>query len=79
MRPLAANVNGMSNLPTMTPEEMASIREKLEKPQREMAELLGINLRSYQRWEGGERNIPGPAVLLARRILHDHEDVIRKM
>ncbi len=68
----------MSNLPKMTADEIRSIRDKLGKPQREMAELLGVDLRSYQRWEGSERPMPGPAVLLSRRILRDHENVNKK-
>jgi DNA-binding transcriptional regulator YiaG len=61
----------MTKLPTMTAEELATIRHRLDSSQREMAELLGVDLRSYQRWEYGERSIPGPAVLLARRIVAD--------
>lgn len=66
----------MSKLPTMTADEIRRIREETGKNQREMAQLLGVNLRSYTRWEHGDRTIPGPAVLLARRILSDHENVI---
>jgi DNA-binding transcriptional regulator YiaG len=55
-------------LPTMTADEILAIREALELSQREMGAMLGVGLRSYQRWEYGERDIPGPAVLLARRI-----------
>jgi DNA-binding transcriptional regulator YiaG len=69
----------MSKLPTMTSEEMMTIRNRLEKAQREMAEMLGVDLRSYQRWEYGERTIPGPAILLARRILLDHVSAERKI
>jgi putative transcriptional regulator len=53
----------------MTPDEMRAIRDALGKTQREMAEIMGVTLRGYQNWEGGERSVPGPAVLLARRIL----------
>ena len=69
----------MKKLPTMTAGEMMTIRNRLEKAQREMAEELGVDLRSYQRWEYGERSIPGPAVKLARRILADHDSAIKKM
>lgn len=63
----------MSKLPTMSAAEINRIRERLQKKQREMAELLGVDLRTYQRWEANDRNIPGPAVLLAQRLLRDHE------
>jgi DNA-binding transcriptional regulator YiaG len=68
----------MSNLPTMSAEEIRQIRERFKKKQREMAQLLGVDLRSYQRWESGERSMPGPAVLLSRRIFVDNENVTKK-
>jgi DNA-binding transcriptional regulator YiaG len=54
------------SLPTMKPEELRSIRLALGKSQTEMAEALGVGLRTMQHWELGERSISGPAVLLAR-------------
>lgn len=54
---------------------MRETRDRLGRMQREMAELLGVDLRSYQRWERGERKIPGPVVLLVKRIIDDHENV----
>jgi DNA-binding transcriptional regulator YiaG len=67
------NAPDMSKLPTMTPEELRAIRAAIEISQREMAELLGVDLRTYQRWEGGERGIPGPVVLLARIRLQERQ------
>jgi DNA-binding transcriptional regulator YiaG len=56
-------------LPQMTAAELRSIREEtLKVSQAAMAELLGVDIRSYQRWEAGDRSIPGPAILLAKRI-----------
>ena len=69
----------MNKLPKMTAEEIVKARATLDKVQREMAELLGVDLRTYQRWEGNERSIPGPAVLLLHRILDDHKSVNREM
>jgi DNA-binding transcriptional regulator YiaG len=62
----------MTKLPTMTHNELRRIRDLLDKPQREMADLLGVDTRTYQRWEAGDRSIPGPAVLLIKRIQADH-------
>ncbi len=59
-------------LPEMKPAELRSIRLTLGKSQTEMADALGVGLRTMQHWELGERKIPGPAVLLARRLLEDH-------
>ncbi len=52
--------------------ELRSIRLALGKSQTEMADALGVGLRTMQHWELGERAIPGPAVLLARYLLADH-------
>jgi transcriptional regulator with XRE-family HTH domain len=63
-------------LPTMSAEELRSIRLALGKNTAEMAEALGVGLRAYQLWEKGPTEglyrrsnaIPGPVVLLARRL-----------
>ena len=68
----------MTKLPTMTADELIEARATLDKVQREMAELLGVDLRTYQRWEGNERNVSGPAVLLMRLILSDHKNLNQK-
>jgi DNA-binding transcriptional regulator YiaG len=66
----------MNALPTMAAAEIDRIRAELKVSQREMAALLGVDLRTYQRWAAGHRKIPGPVVLLVKRIMHDHENVI---
>jgi DNA-binding transcriptional regulator YiaG len=71
---MRVSVNGMKfESPKMTSEELKRIRAALDKTQTEMGQALGVALRSYQQWEGGERSIPGPAVLLARRLLADRQ------
>jgi DNA-binding transcriptional regulator YiaG len=60
-------------LPTMTADELRSIRLALGKTTAEMADALGVGLRAYQLWEAGQRSIPGPAVLLARRIADENK------
>lgn len=62
-------------LPAMTAAELRAIRAEMQITQIEFAELLGVDVRTYKRWEGGERNIPGPAVLLARIRLSDHRKI----
>jgi DNA-binding transcriptional regulator YiaG len=64
-----------TSAPTMTSKTMREIRDRLGKTQREMALMLGVELRGYQRWELGERKIPGPVVLLVKRIIADHQNV----
>jgi transcriptional regulator with XRE-family HTH domain len=36
---------------------LKAIRLELKQTQESMARLLGINTRSYQKWEGGERGV----------------------
>lgn len=68
-----AQQNGvMTKLPTMTPEELRAIREELGLKQYEAPELFGVALTSYKRWELGERKIPGPVVILARKYRDDY-------
>lgn len=51
------------NEPRMTHHELACARHALGLYQREMVDALAkiqrVNLRSYQKWEYGEREIPG--------------------
>jgi len=62
----------------MTAGNVETARFSLSKKQREMAQMLGVDLRTYQRWEYGERPMSGPAVLLLQRILLDHEKMKEK-
>jgi DNA-binding transcriptional regulator YiaG len=67
----------MTNLPTMTPEELRAIREELGLKQYEAPPLFGVALNTYKRWELGTRSMPGPAVLLAQLYLKDHRKLKR--
>jgi DNA-binding transcriptional regulator YiaG len=67
----------MEKLPTMTPEELRSIREELGLKQYEAPKLFGVALNTYKRWERGERSIPGPVVILAKKYLDEHRNISR--
>lgn len=45
------------------------LRYRLQLTQREFAEQLGINLRTWQEWEQGRRSPSGPARILLQRII----------
>lgn len=62
----------MTQLPTMTPEELRAIREELGLKQNEAPPLFGVALTTYKRWELGTRSIPGTAVILAQLYLKEH-------
>ena len=65
-----ANAPDMSKLPTMMPEELRAIRTEMGDTQAQAAARYGVDLRSYKRWELGERAIPGPAVVLSTFLLN---------
>jgi DNA-binding transcriptional regulator YiaG len=60
-------------IPKMSADELKAIRAELRKTQSEMSALLGVTLRGYQNWEGGERTISGPAVLLAQKLYSEYK------
>jgi len=41
-----------------TPEEIRDWREARDLTQAEAADIAGVDLRSWQRWEYGERRVP---------------------
>ena len=60
-------------LPSMTSDELREIRAALGQSQRAMAAALGVGKRAYEYWEGGQRAIPGPAVILAKKLFAECE------
>lgn len=54
----------------MTGEEMRTARKQLGLTQNGLAALLGVSDgRVVRRWEGGERDVPGPVVVLLGAIM----------
>lgn len=62
----------------MTPAEIRDIRRVLRMTQAEMAARLGINIRSYQRYEAepgsAESNVPGGSALIILRGMQAQAD-----
>ena len=56
----------------MTADELRTARERLGLSQKEVAQALGVDLRSYRRWELEERAVPPllsePAAEMALRL-----------
>lgn len=48
------------------PEDVKSIRRKLDKSQSEFALMIGVSKSTLQNWEQGRRNPDGPAKALLR-------------
>lgn len=63
----------------MSPTEIKALRERLLMTQAELAAKLGVNLRSYQRWEDdtggpGARKPNATVVSLLRRLQTDADE-----
>lgn len=52
----------------MTPEEFAKLQARLGLTNRAMAERLGVDERSVERYRQGTRQIRGPALVLLRQM-----------
>ncbi|MCW5615839.1 MAG: helix-turn-helix domain-containing protein [Rhodocyclaceae bacterium] len=53
----------------MTPDELRAIRNQFGLSQSELAALLKVSDgRTVRRWEAGDRDIPGPAIVLLRLL-----------
>ena len=58
----------------MTPKQFQDLRERLGLSQAELALVLGIaSDRTVRRWELGERDIPGPVIVLMKLIIRSAE------
>lgn len=64
----------------MTPADFRQARKSLGLTQGQLAKLMGVDIRTVQKWEGGERGIDPPAVRLLRAYLDGYrpEDWPRK-
>lgn len=55
----------------MTPDEFKAARMRLGMSQNDMADFLGIaSDRTVRRWEEGEKDIPGPVLLVLELIFN---------
>ena len=63
----------------MSPDDFRAIRAKtLGLTPYELAPLMGVHVRTIQRWENGERSVPGIAVALLEYLQRDHELVSKR-
>lgn len=53
----------MENKLKVFPERLRMLRKEKKMTQREMGDLMGITERNYQRWERGEVNASGTALI----------------
>jgi putative transcriptional regulator len=61
----------------MTPAEIRAFRQRLGLTQTQMAERLGVHLRTYQQWEYGRRKPRRPTLKLLE-ILHKEAEGEKK-
>jgi DNA-binding transcriptional regulator YiaG len=56
-------------MPDMTPADLKSIRESLGLSAKAFARLVQVESdRTVRRWEAGDRDIPGPVIVIARAL-----------
>jgi putative transcriptional regulator len=60
---------------TIEPEDIRSIRHRLEKSQTEFAMMIGISVATLQNWEQGRRKPEGPAQALLKIAAKNPEAV----
>lgn len=48
--------------------EVRAIRESLGQTQEQLAESVGVSVRTFRRWENGEQEVPAVAMNLLRRM-----------
>jgi DNA-binding transcriptional regulator YiaG len=58
----------------MTPTQFKDARERLGLSQAELSLVFGVATdRTVRRWEAGERDIPGPVIVLMKLIMRSAE------
>jgi putative transcriptional regulator len=55
----------------MTPNELKQLRHKLGKTQQEMADLIGVSVSGYRKWEQGQREVKGAALKTLENLKRD--------
>ena len=58
------------------PERLRLLRNERQLTQRQMADLMGITERNYQRWEKGEVNASGTALIFLGDYFHVSADYL---
>ena len=61
---------------TIFPERLRLLRNERQLTQRQMADLMGITERNYQRWERGEVNASGTALIFLGDYFHVSADYL---
>jgi DNA-binding transcriptional regulator YiaG len=67
-RPNGPDGSTKKQLPQMDGRELKKIREAAGWTQGQLGDKLGVDRRTIRKWENKERDMPGPAVILARQI-----------
>jgi len=62
-----------------TPLDVKAIRTRLQKSQREFAQMIGVSIATLQNWEQGRRKLEGPARALLQVALRKPEAVIEAL
>jgi putative transcriptional regulator len=55
----------------MTPTEIKALRQKLGHTQQALADIIGVSVRTLQKWEQGERQCRGAALKVLNGMRRD--------
>ncbi|MFZ1106844.1 MAG: helix-turn-helix domain-containing protein [Rhodomicrobium sp.] len=59
----------MTKRSKMSGEEFRTLRDVLGMTQEQLGTRMGVDGRTIRKWENNERNIPGPAIELAKILV----------
>ena len=59
------------------PVDPREIRKRAKLTQAKMAEMMGLSLSGYRKWEQGQRRVSGPAAALLR-VIEKEPDAVRR-
>lgn len=63
-----AHAKGEGPAVVHTPVDPREVRKRAKLTQAKMAEMMGLSLSGYRKWEQGQRRVSGPAAALLRVI-----------
>jgi putative transcriptional regulator len=61
------------------PADLKNVRAELAMSQSQFARAFGLPLRTYQKWESGEKSPSGAAAMFLRLIVKDPQGILKAL
>src|SRR5687768_728067 len=74
-----ADVWGDASMRRVKPSDLKEVRGALQMTQAEFANAFGLSLRTYQKWESGEKSPSGPATMFMRLVIKDPHGILKAL